>query len=84
MLNILTDYCRWQDCVTADDLNVLRILQGKVVDDAAQNLDPRSLGFLVVPTRSNIVVCALICAVAIDDYLYVPACCLLSHPFESR
>ena len=49
ILNVLTEYCQWQDCVTADHLNLLRMLQGNVADTTAPNSELASLGFHVVP-----------------------------------
>ena len=36
--NVLTDYCQWQDCMTADHLNLLGMLQANVADAAAPNV----------------------------------------------
>ena len=49
MMNVLTDYCQWQDCMTADHLNLLGMLQANVADAAAPNVKLTPLDFLVVP-----------------------------------
>ena len=42
MVTILTDYCQWQDCVTTDDLDILRMLKAKVADAATPSLKQAS------------------------------------------
>ena len=37
VMNVLTDYCQWQECVTADNLNEFHLAQAKVADAAVPN-----------------------------------------------
>ena len=48
MMNVWTDYCQLQDCVTTGDMNLLRMLQAKVADAAAPSLKQALLGVLTV------------------------------------
>ena len=48
-MNVLTDYCQWQECVTADGLNVLCMIQAEVTDATGLNLKRESQVVSVAP-----------------------------------
>ena len=89
-MNMLTDYCQWQDYVTADHLNMLRMLQAKVADPAPPKLKQGSSGLPVEPKpflkslffiRIVLWLCIAVCMYPEDT---LAACLVILVQFGSR